>query len=198
MTIERTDVKYPLWRKKVDSSLFAHLGTTIPNWVCRLWNIPGTFSECTSKKSTSSHVVITFEEKSYEGSVTAAQKGRSNPAYRLWYDEELLHRMKHTFLMSYMRHLEGELRKQPGKKIKIRSDVEEEIPFWEFLDIEYEQGKRVFHLVLTTRKALFPNLLTIQGTPTLERVEDYIIKDLKPEYKQPWYPRSLLEKRRRT
>ena len=35
---ERTNVEYPLWRKKVDNSIFRDAGTTIPNWACDLWN----------------------------------------------------------------------------------------------------------------------------------------------------------------
>jgi len=34
--------------------------------------------------------------------------------------------------MSFMRDIEGRLRKKGNKK----TDIEDEIPFWEFLDIE--------------------------------------------------------------
>jgi len=34
---ERTNVECPLWRKKVDNSIFRDAGTTIPNWACDLW-----------------------------------------------------------------------------------------------------------------------------------------------------------------
>ena len=43
MTVERSDVKLPMWRKKVDSSLFEDDGTVIPIWVCKTWNIKQDF-----------------------------------------------------------------------------------------------------------------------------------------------------------
>lgn len=39
MKLERSKVDYPLWRKKVDSSLFTYKGTTIPAWACKMWEI---------------------------------------------------------------------------------------------------------------------------------------------------------------
>jgi hypothetical protein len=30
MKVERSDVEFPIWRKKVDKSLFEHNGTTVP------------------------------------------------------------------------------------------------------------------------------------------------------------------------
>lgn len=49
MKTERSDVQFPLWRKKVDSSLFKYKGTTIPIWVCKMWNISKQFYHCNSK-----------------------------------------------------------------------------------------------------------------------------------------------------
>jgi len=34
MKLERSKIEYPLWRKKVDSSIFDYKGTTIPTWAC--------------------------------------------------------------------------------------------------------------------------------------------------------------------
>ena len=39
MKFERSNVKHPLWRKKVDASLFNYKGTTIPTWACDMWGI---------------------------------------------------------------------------------------------------------------------------------------------------------------
>jgi hypothetical protein len=49
MKVERSDVDYPLWRKKVDSSLFRQNGTTIPQWTCKMWEIEQDFSSCVSR-----------------------------------------------------------------------------------------------------------------------------------------------------
>ena len=39
MKFERSDVEFPVWRKKVDKSLFEHNGTTIPEWACNIWRL---------------------------------------------------------------------------------------------------------------------------------------------------------------
>ena len=113
MPIERSDIEHPLWRKKVDSSLFEHLGTVIPGWLSKQWNIGQRFSTVTSKKSPLSNTAISFGGQTFPGSVTVQSRVRRNPLFRLWYPEELLDRLKHAFLMSYMRHLEGGLRAKP-------------------------------------------------------------------------------------
>ena len=89
--LERSAVKYPLWRKKVDSSLFQHKGTTIPNWACKTWGINKAFSTCSSKNNPRSKVYIYFSNRKYPGNVTCAKQKRVNPAYRLWFDDHLLY-----------------------------------------------------------------------------------------------------------
>jgi len=49
MKVERTDVDFPLWRKKVDSSLFRYNGTTVPNWVCKVWRLDDVFQSVGGK-----------------------------------------------------------------------------------------------------------------------------------------------------
>ncbi len=89
MKLERKNIEFPLWRKKVDKSLFDHKGTTIPAWACTMWNIQGSFSHVNSKKLDDSKVKVTFEGVTYSGNVTSAHKGRKTPAYRLWFNESL-------------------------------------------------------------------------------------------------------------
>ncbi|WP_050753583.1 hypothetical protein [Pseudobacteroides cellulosolvens] len=48
--------------------------------------------------------------------------------------------------MSYMRDIEARLRNPKP------SSIEEEIPFWEFLDIEFDKNKKLFILQLTIHK----------------------------------------------
>ena len=46
MLRERSHVEHPLWRKKVDFSLFGHRthgGTTIPHWLWSMWHIEDLF-----------------------------------------------------------------------------------------------------------------------------------------------------------
>jgi hypothetical protein len=96
--------------------------------------------------------------------------------------------LKRTFLMSYMRSLEASLQ---GKV-----DIEQLIPFWEFLDIEFDNQRRVFKFVAYYRQgASFPHLFErLIGSPALRKVADEIERKVDARiYKQNWKPRSDLE-----
>jgi hypothetical protein len=188
MKLERSNVEFAIWRKKVDKSLFEHNGTTIPEWACRMWKLKQLYGDITSRRDPRSAADVTFEGKMYSAWVTTAPHGRSTPAFRLWYDQALSIELKKTFLMSYMRSLEGSL----NSKV----DVEKNSPFWEFLDIEFNPGKRQFRFVAYyTVQASFPQLFKrLVGSPAMRRVEDEL--QGKPEvriHKQNWRPRGQLE-----
>ena len=110
------------------------------------------------------------------------------PAFRLWFDEALSFELKHAFLMSYMRSLEGS---RSGE-----NDVESRIPFWEFLDIEFDRENRVFRFAAyyAVRPA-FPYLFKrLIGSPAMKRIDDAVRgKDELRIHKQDWKPRSELE-----
>ena len=67
LEVERSDVDHPLWRKKVDSSLFRQNGTTIPQWACKMWEIEQDFSSCVSRTEPQSKVKVEFKEKKILG-----------------------------------------------------------------------------------------------------------------------------------
>jgi hypothetical protein len=190
MKLERSKVEYPLWRKKVDKSLFEHKGTTVPLWACKMWSLPLYFQHVTSKKDPDSQVAIRYEGKVYKGWVTVAKQGRSSPAYRLWFEDGLAHELKYTFLMSYMRSLEQSL--TTGKN----DNIEAEIPFWEFLDIEFNKKKREFLFVAYYKQeASFPNLFErLISSPVINKIADEL-EDKKEDriYKQNWKKREELE-----
>ncbi|MFC1827219.1 GIY-YIG nuclease family protein [Thermodesulfobacteriota bacterium] len=191
MKFERSKVEFPLWRKKVDSSLFDHKGTTIPTWACDMWGIQPIFKKCVSKKDKASQVIITFNKKKYSGLVTIASKGRKTPAYRLWFDDDLCFELKQTFLMSHMRSLEKSLNKDQSA-----TDIETRIPFWEFLDIEFDSDKREFKFVAYYKQEpSFPELFKrLIGSPALQKVDDEIRKGEKDRvYKQDWKRKEDLE-----
>ncbi len=147
MVDERRDVQFPLWRKKVDGTLFQHAITVIPDWVKQgVFNIEDTFPE-SSKKHPSSKIVVEFidEKKStmHEGWVTTTKFGekwaaKRNPVMRLTFDNELKTKLQNKFTMSHMRDLERRMR-----QCKV-SEIEAEIPFYEFLDIEWDKNNRKF------------------------------------------------------
>lgn len=193
MKLERSNIDYPLWRKKVDSSIFRYNGTTIPNWACKIWKIPKDFSNCRSKRDPASKVQVEFQKKMYEGWVTIAAKGRKTPAYRLWYSDLLTYELKDVFLMSFVRDIEDRLRKSKGIK---KTNIEQEIPFWEFLDIEYNRDNRLFRFVAYyTQKPTFSELFKrFVESPILHKIDDEL--DKKPPfriYKNKWRPRAEID-----
>lgn len=145
-------------------------------------------SKVTSSKDPKSNATVQYKDAEYKAWVTTAPHGRKSPAFRLWYDRALSLELKRTFLMSYMRSLEGALQEN--------ADVEQKIPFWEFLDIEFDHVHRRFHFVAYYKQQpSFPNLFhRLIGSPSLRRVADEIEGRTEIRiYKQDWTPRSDLE-----
>lgn len=191
MQIERTNVDFPLWRKKVDSSLFLLKGTTIPRWVCKIWNLDHIFPELKGKRDPKSNILINFNKKQYSGHVTCTRpKDRPNKFYRMWFGDDLQTELKEVFLMSFMRDIENRLRSEND------SDIEEDIPFWEFLDIEFnERSKTVRMTAHYTQVPTFPELFRrLTYSPALKRIDDELNdKGTTRIYKQDWRQREEFE-----
>lgn len=190
MKFERSDIKHPLWRKKVDSSLFSKAHTPIPNWCCKIWDIEKEFGKNTSKKVPEAEVQIQFNKNIYPGWVTYSPNTDTN--YQLFLPKDFVEQLKDVFIMSYMRSLEQRLRKEKVELYKNR-DIEQEVPFWEFLDIEFDHKKKIFickaHF---TQKPIFPELFS-------QLVRSHILKDMENRLldkgdfkfiKEDWRPRS--------
>jgi hypothetical protein len=190
MKNERSNVEFPLWRKKVDKSLFEHRGTTIPTWACKMWGLPDLFRTVSSRKDKKAKTTIKFMDKAYVGYVTVAAQGRKTPAYRLWFEEDLQHRLKYTFLMSYMRSLEQSLTEVEDL------DIEHKIPFWEFLDIEFDKENKLFRFVAYYKQdPTFPGLFErLIGSPALQKISEELEgKGNERIYKQDWKRREELK-----
>ena len=191
MRTERTNVNFPLWRKKVDSSLFLQKGTTIPKWVCRVWDLDKIFPGVKGKKDPRSRVSINFNNKQYVGQVTCTSpKKRADKLYRMWFGDDLKSELKEVFLMSFMRDIENRLR--PAKD----SDIERDIPFWEFLDIEFDEGSKMVRMTSHyTQVPTFPELFRrLTYSPALKRIGDELNdKNTSRIHKQDWRPREEFE-----
>ncbi|WP_092159293.1 GIY-YIG nuclease family protein [Maridesulfovibrio ferrireducens] len=190
MKAERSNIDFPLWRKKVDSSLFEHRGTAIPGWVCDLWCIEEQFGTVRSIKSSDSVVKIKFKEKYYLGNVTYRKAGLKRLVPALWFGDELATELKKTYLMSYMRDIERRLRGEGGK-----SEIESEIPFWEFLDIEFDCDLKMF--IFTehySQKPIFPELFKrIVSSPKVKEIDDEVRGKLSRIYGCKWKPKCELD-----
>jgi len=145
------------------------------------------------KKDSAAQVKVVFKNKEFVGSVTIAPLGRKTPAYRLFYDPALSYELQNVFLMSFVRDIEGRLREINEKDT---SDVEKEIPFWEFLDIEYDKEQKTFYfsahyMVRPAFRELFKHFTE---SPILHKIDDEL--RAKPPfriYKTDWKPRNKLD-----
>jgi len=194
MKLERSDIKHPLWRKKVDSSLFTKLDTPIPNWLAEIWSIKVLFGENTSKKLPEAEVQIRFEKQLYIGWVTYAKYQAKDTTYKLFFPRAFIEKLKDVFIMSFMRSLEGRLRK--ASDVKYKNTVEEDIPFWEFLDIEFDTTNKAFKCKAHYfQKPIFPELFK-------QFVQSHLLKEIENTFskkgnfkfiKQDWKPKSNLK-----
>tara|TARA_Y100000748_G_scaffold290729_1_gene277624 strand:- start:1120 stop:1611 length:492 start_codon:yes stop_codon:yes gene_type:complete len=147
MPNERKDVRLPMWRKKMDASMFDHRSTFVPHWVVdTVFGLRDTFPH-SSKKDPRSLVEIEYRHPDrritmHQGWVTTTryEKGRGD-VIRLFFDEGVFENLKDDFRMTYLRAMEKRHRGWNSPT------AEREIPFWEFLDIEYDSRECSFVFV---------------------------------------------------
>lgn len=188
MPLERYDVAYPLWRKKVDGSLLLHSETP----VAQMWSIRSLFPRKGSRRNSDSQVKLRFQNRSFSGAVTWHRRKHGAKAYRLWFEKALTYALSEAFVMTNMRELEGRLRAAAGDL----TDLEREIPFWEFLDIEFDSETRTFYLkAYYTQRPSFPALFgRMIDAPPLKRIRDELAGKIAPRiHKQNWRPRAEFE-----
>ena len=189
---ERSRVEYYMWRKKVDNTLLRHNRTSIPQWVASKWKLDKHFPTVRvglNKAYEASNTKIKFGNEIYEEGKVTCTLFKKIPRYRLNIPKELTDKLKRVFLMSHMRDIESALRGGVG-------DIETEIPFWEFLDIEFNPDKKQFEFTAYYKqKPMFPELFEhLVVSPALKVIEDKIFgkSDLQI-HKQGWKPRENLE-----
>ena len=195
-TVERSHVqKRGMWRKKVDNSLFRHNGTVIPKWMVSIWGLEDYFPDVHGKlgrRDPNSATSITFNNVSYKANLTCTfRELRQDKTHRLWQSEELTDELKSVFVMSHMRDIEASLRERSEQ-----GNIEKQIPFWEFVDIEFDSESRGFiYTAHYTQEPMFPQLFSnLAGSPALKVIEDRIEdKDTFRIHKQNWRPRTNLE-----
>ena len=184
MKTERSDVEFPMWRKKVDHSLLNDHMTPIPNWLSNVWDL-NSFSS-NSKKDETTKVEIIFEKQIYSGNLTKTEsKKNSGTKRRLFFSEELGNRLKRTFLKSYVLSIERKISKD-----RTNNNID-----WEFLDIEFDDKSNVFFFTAHYKtKVEFPNLFK-------QLVESHILADIENRlnnktsiYKSGWKERHQLDK----
>ncbi|WP_411359839.1 GIY-YIG nuclease family protein [Pseudidiomarina salilacus] len=185
---ERSDIEFPIWRKKVDQSFLFENVTPIPKWLWPVWDIENTFSDVHSKSNPRSVVSITFKGIKYKGHIFFSER-TSGRMCRFAFEQTLHAQLKDTFLMSYMRALEGQIRKQDGEK----ADIELTIPFWEFIDIEFNSEKKEFTFTCHYKQLpTFPKLFEkLVSSPAIKKVDDLLAcKGTDRIHKQDWKPRA--------
>ena len=143
MPNERTNVKFPMWRKKVDGSMFGDKCTVLPDWVKdNVFNIRHRFTEA-SKTHPHSRVTIVIQHKggkttSHWGSVTTNERGDLPPTMRLFWDEEVLQWLKEVYSLTYHRY-------RLRRKLDLNGPPAEKDAILGIIDIEYDDEECTFH-----------------------------------------------------
>ena len=195
MTIERNDIKHLMWRKKVDNSIFKG-ESVIPMAFVKQWDLKNHFLD-NGKKAANWSTQIKFGSKFYEGKVSfrPPTKARSSEQHKIIYQDDLIEDLKKAFLMSHIRWLEVELRKREGKKsAEATKETERETPFWEFLDIEFDQDKKEFIFTAYFKQAAyFPEVFKhLIGSPKLKQIEGSIFNNFEKIINQDWKEKEQL------
>jgi len=187
---ERANIKHPMWRKKIDNSILNDGTTAVPGWACSMFNFEQTFKGVHGKKCAEGKVSVSFKGHAFEGNVTITHPpSQKNKKYRLSFENSLVSQLRDTFLMSSMREIEDRLQNS-------NAPIEDEIPFWEFLDIEFDYKNKDFILTAHyTHDATFPELFKrLTYSPALKRIEDQLAKKGGFRiHKQDWRPRDEFE-----
>lgn len=193
---DRRSVSFPMWRKKVDRTILNDNGCTVlPAWIVDNFGIRDKFGE--GKNNPENQILIHFQNKRYEGgSITVQTEGRTNPFYRLWLPLPLVEELRVAFQMTYIRGLEEELQKKTSEGDSNDFNSESQIPFWEFLDIEFDSSKGEIHLTAHWKQeVMFPMFFReIINSQLGTRIEQEVLKgkDLVIA-KSDWIPRSHLK-----
>lgn len=196
MTIERNDIKYTMWRKKVDNSIFSSGHIVIPKAYVKQWELELLYKD-NGKNAKTWPIKIHFGTKVYDGKIfyRPPTKARSSIQHKILIKDDLIEDLKKAFLMSHIRWLEVELRKQDGKKAAQASkETERETPFWEFLDIEFDNKNKEFIFTdYFKQEAYFPELFKhLIGSPKLKQIEDSIYDNFDKIINQDWKEKKQL------
>lgn len=193
---DRRSVSFPMWRKKVDRTLLNDQGCTVlPSWVVDNFGIKGKYG--VGKNKEENMVLIHFKNEVFSGgAITVQTKSRATPFYRLWLPLELVEELRKSFQMTYIRGLEEELQKKDNTGTEINWDSENEIPFWEFLDIEYDyEYEQIYLTAHWTQKPTFPKFYEqVIKSQLTKRIEKEVLQGKELVItKGDWKERSLLQ-----
>lgn len=196
MTIERNNIRHTMWRKKVDNSIFSSGHIVIPKAYVKQWRLEVLFRD-NGKNAETWPIEVQFGTKIYNGKVfyRPPTKARSSVQHKILIKEDLIEDLKKAFLMSHIRWLEVELRKQGGKKsAQASKETERETPFWEFIDIEFDyENKQFIFTDYYKQEAYFPEVFKhLIGSPKLKQIEGSIFNNFETIINQDWKKKDEL------
>jgi len=199
MPYERSNVEFPLWRKKMDGAMFDDKCTVIPIWVRKnVFQINKRFTK-KNKNHIDSKVEIVIAQKNgkksiHDASVTLSpRKTINNPVMRLYFGDDVKEWLKISFRKTYLRN---EQRKKDGLN---GSQIEKKYQFWEFIDIEWNEKESKFYFrswynIEESEERITKKKITNQKAWMVLQKPDSIYEDLESECYE--YPRSIPNGRR--
>ena len=144
MPNERSNVRFPLWRKKMDGAMFDHQCTVLPNWVRdNVFDLKERFPHASKDHPESAASIVIHRGKGkrtvHSGYVTTSERGDLPDVMRLYFGNDVLAWLEEAFNKTFLRNEERKARGLNGPTI------ERIMPFWEFIDIEWDAESSAFH-----------------------------------------------------
>lgn len=134
-----------------------------------------------------SNVRIQFKKQIFEGNVVK-RKSQNGYRYRLSFQRELGRKLQDIYIMTFMRAIEAELTEGVSHR-----QIEKDISFWEFLDIEFDIANRLFIFTPSfTVAPQFPQLFNrlIDSAPLKAVASSLFSGEYARIHKQDWKPRA--------
>ena len=139
---ERSDVEFPMWRKKVSGSMFTDRCTVIPNWVRDgVFHIAYRFPHPTKKRPKSKTRIEIQPRKgrrtAHDAWVTTEPRDPLPDVMRLHYGKDVAAWLERAYSLTLKRD------KKRRRRGMTSGQAERAMAFWEMLDIEWDaEGNR--------------------------------------------------------
>ena len=197
MPRERSNIKFPFWRKAVDDSMWRYNSTVIPKGIVENHFDFSQVTKTSSKEDEESFVKISFNGKEYMGNLLWTGNKTRSQHWKLRFPKELTVALRECFVMTHMRDLDNRIlnknmENQDEKESK--KEAEDRIPFSEFIDIEWDWVTRHFSMKpYFKQRAEFENLFQyFQRNHILTNIERNISEKQNQIIHGEWKDRSSI------
>lgn len=128
----------------MDGAMFDHRCTVVPNWVRdNVFDVKERFPHASKDHPESAASIVVHhgggKKTVHSGHVTTSQRGELPDVMRLYFGDDVIAWITSAFNKTFLRNEERKVRGMNGPTI------ERVLPFWEFIDIEWDAESSAFH-----------------------------------------------------